>query len=147
RDELLRWVGKFKQGPSQIILVHGENQALENMAELLRTNFHANVYIPSYLEELALLPLGKQLEPLEELSARLKAQQIIKMWEDSASHFKSLLLSYLEEETDLASLLFLEERLASITRQLEEEAGNMKSLPLLFGPLQKEKEEPEEEAG
>jgi hypothetical protein len=69
------------------------------------------------------------------------------MWEDSASHFKSLLLSYLEEETDLASLLFLEERLGSITRQLEEEAGNMKSLPLLFGPLRKEKEEPEEEAG
>lgn len=147
RDELLKWVGKFKQGPSQIILVHGENQALENMAELLRTDFHANVYIPSYLEELSLLPLGRQLEPLEELSARLKAQQIINMWEDSTSHFKSLLLSYLEEETDLASLLLLEERLGSITRQLEEEAGNMKSLPLLFGPLQKEKEEPEEEAG
>ncbi len=140
RDELLKWVGKFKQKPSQIILVHGETDSLENMAELLETKFQVNVYIPSYLEEISLLPLGRELEPSEEFSARLKAQQIINMWEESASNFRSLLFSYLEEETDIASLVSLEERLGFITRQLEQETRSLKSLPLLFGPSRKEKE-------
>jgi hypothetical protein len=104
------------------------------MADLLKTKFQVNVYIPSYLEELSLLPLGRELEPSEQFSARFKAQQIINMWEESASSFSSLLLSYLEEETDLASLTSLEERLGFITRQLEQETRTLKSPPLLFAP-------------
>lgn len=138
RDELLKWVGKFKQKPSQVILVHGETDALENMAALLRAKFQLNVYIPSYLEELSLLPLGRKLEPSEELSARLKAQQILNMWEESAASFSAQLFSYLEEETDLTALLSLEERLGFITRQLEQESASLKSLPLLFVPSGKE---------
>lgn len=134
RDELLAWVGKFKQKPSQIILVHGETASLENMAQLLRAAFPVDVYIPSYLEEISLMPLGMEVEPSAEFSARLKAQQILNMWEESITQFNPLLASYLEEETDLFSLVSLEERLGFIARQLEQEAGGFKSLPLLFGP-------------
>lgn len=141
RDELLKWVGKFKQKPSQIILVHGETEALENMAALLGTKFQVHVYIPSYLEEISMMPMGRELEPSEEFSARFKAQQIINMWEESIADFSSLLFSYLEEEKDLDSLVALEERLGFIARQLEQETRGLKSLPLLFGPSRKEREE------
>lgn len=141
RDELLRWVSKFKQKPSQIILVHGEEKVLESMAALLLEKFQVDVYIPSYLEEISLLPLGCELQPSLEFAARLKAQQILNMWEDTISYFNSQLFLYLEEEKDLVQLLSLEERLGFITNQMEQETGLMKSLPLLFGPATEGKDE------
>jgi metallo-beta-lactamase family protein len=134
-NELLNWVGKIKRKPSQIILVHGEDEALENMAGLLKERFGVDVYIPSYLEEISLLPLGQEMEPSHEFSARLKAQQILNMWEEEISHFNTHLFSYLEEEKDLEYLLSLEKRLELIVRQLEQETGEMRTFPMLFGPL------------
>ncbi len=134
RDELLKWVGKFKRKPSQIILVHGEDEALESMAALLKEQIQVDVYIPSYLEEISLLPLGQELEPSHELLARLKAQQVWNMWEEKNSYFNAHLFSYLEEEKDLEYLLSIEKRLELIARQLEQEIGAMRTFPLLFGP-------------
>ncbi|NLJ56690.1 MAG: MBL fold metallo-hydrolase [Firmicutes bacterium] len=133
--ELLAWVGKIKRKPSQIILVHGEDEALENLAGLLRERFQVDVYIPSYLEEISLLPLGQVLEPSQEFLARLKAQQILNMWEGELAHFNAHLFAYLEEEKELDYLLALEKRLKLITDRLKEEGGEMRSLPMLFGPL------------
>ena len=121
RDELLKWVGKFKRKPSQIILVHGEDEALENLAALLREQFQVDVYIPSYLEEIALLPMGQELEPSHEYLTRLKAQQLWSRWEENISHFNICLSSYLEEEKDLEYLLSFEKRLELLVRQLEQE--------------------------
>lgn len=134
QGELIKWVSKFKQEPSQIILVHGEEEAQEHLAGLLRERFDLNVYIPSYLEEISLMPLGRELEPSLELSARLKAQQILNTWEEANSLFKLQLSSYLEEENDPTLLLSLEERLGFILRLLEQEAGVMVTPPLYFGP-------------
>lgn len=138
QDELLRWVGKFKQKPSQIILVHGEEEAQEHLAGLIRERFNINVYIPSYLEEISLMPLGRELEPSLELSARLKAQEILNTWEEASSLFKLRLSSYLEEENDPGVLLSLEERLCFVIRLLEQEAGAMVTPPKYFGPTQKD---------
>jgi len=114
--------------------VHGEEESLENMAGLLREQLGLDVYIPSYLEEISLVPLGRHLDPSQEFSARLKAQQIINMWEENISNFRTRLFSYLEEEKDLERLVSLEERLGFIIRQLEEEKSSFRSLPLLFAP-------------
>ncbi len=147
QGEMLKWVNKFKQKPSQIILVHGEEEAQECLAALLREQFELNVYIPSYLEEISLMPLGRELEPSLELSARLKAQQILNTWEEANSLFKLQLSSYLEEENDPALLLSLEERLGFILRLLEQETGVMVTPPLYFGPAQKDDAADEEYPG
>jgi metallo-beta-lactamase family protein len=141
RDELIKWVSKFKQKPSQILLVHGEENVLESMADLLREKFQVDVYIPSYLEEISLAPLGRELQPSLEFAARLKAQQILNMWEETISDFNSQLYYYLEEEKELDQLLSLEERLGFIANQMGLETRLMKSLPLLFGPSSEDAEE------
>ncbi|NMB34981.1 MAG: MBL fold metallo-hydrolase [Firmicutes bacterium] len=139
REELLRWVGKFKRKPSQIILVHGEDEALESLAAALQEQFQIDVYIPSYLEEISLLPLGQKMEPSDELLARLKAQRIWNMWEEKIARFNNYLSSYLEEEKDLERLFSFEKRLQSLACRLEQEAEAMRALPLLFGPSQRER--------
>ena len=139
REELLRWVGKFKRKPSQIILVHGEDEALESLAAALQEQFQIDVYIPSYLEEISLLPLGQKMEPSDELLARLKAQRIWNMWEEKIARFNNYLSSYLEEEKDLERLFSFEKRLQSLACRLEQEAEAMHALPLLFGPSQRER--------
>ena len=135
RNELLNWVSKFKKTPAQVILVHGEKKALEALAAAVRKQFNTAVYIPAYMEEISLIPLEQEQEPSLELSARLKAQQILNMWEQNSAAFQAQLFSYLEEEKDLQRLLALEKRLQNVTGTLQEEREEIKeTAPRIFGP-------------
>lgn len=139
QNEIISWVGKIKEFPSQIILVHGENEPLQHLAVLLKEKYGAEVYIPSYLEEISLFPLGVPgLGIKEEISARLKAQEILAMWKENSGFFTNKLVDYLEKERDLGRLEALEERLGFFFRQMENESNAMKSYPLLFAPPQAE---------
>ena len=136
RNELLNWVSKFKKTPAQIILVHGEKKALETLAAAVREQFNTAVYVPAYMEEISLMPLEQKQQPSLELSARLKAQQILNMWEQNSSDFRTQLFSYLESEKDLKRLLALEERLQDVTGMLQQEGNEIKeALPRIFGPV------------
>lgn len=119
RDELLNWVSKFKKRPTQIILVHGEAKAQQSLAEALQEKYDTPVYIPSHLEEITLAPLEQAQEPSLELSARLKAQQILNMWEQASAAFQDQLFSYLEAEKDLQRLQDLEQGLQKVSRIME----------------------------
>ncbi len=134
-NEIIKWVGKIKEFPSQIILVHGENEPLNYLAGLLKEKYQAEVYIPSYLEEISLFPMGSAgFEIREEISARLKAKEIMTLWKENSGLFIDKLADYLEKERDLGRLEALEERLGFFYRQMENESGCMKSSPLLFAP-------------
>ena len=133
--EILSWVGKIKKFPSQIILVHGEEGPLHHLAGLLKEKYQAEIYIPSYLEEISLMPVGSTgFEIRKEISARLKAQEIMTSWKENSSVFEARLADYLEKERDLGRLESLEERLGFFFRQMENESSSMKNFPLLFAP-------------
>ena len=142
RDELINWVAKFKKMPAQVILVHGEKNALESLADALQEQLGVSVYIPAYMEEISLMPLEQKQKPSLELSARLKAQQILNTWEQNSSAFQSQLFAYLEGEKDLEQLLALEKRLQKVTGMLRQETEEiMETPPRLFGPLAKNDED------
>jgi metallo-beta-lactamase family protein len=54
RSELLSWAGKFLQKPKQIILVHGEDEALTSLSSDIERELKIPAYIPKYLESLEL---------------------------------------------------------------------------------------------
>ena len=136
RNELLSWLSKFKKTPAQVILVHGEKKAQESLAAAVREQFNTDVYIPAYMEEISLMPLEQAQEPSSELSARLKAQQILNMWEQNSGAFQAQLFTYLEAEKDLQRLLALEKRLQSVSVMLSEEREGIKDIPpRLFGSV------------
>ncbi len=134
REELLKWVGKFIKKPKQVILVHGEQQAQESLAAALQERYALPVYIPSYLEEISLFPLEREHESSSALSARLKAQQILNLWEEYSAAFQARLSPYLEAEQDLQRLQALEERIRMVGGLLEQEGSMMESRPRLFSP-------------
>ena len=137
--EILRWVRKIKEFPSQIILVHGENEPLEHLASLFKEKYQVDVYIPSYLEEIALMPMGiTGLEIDHEVSARLKSSQILAQWKENNDLFATRLADYLEKERDLSRLESLEERLGFLFRQIEQESDALINFPLLFAPQERE---------
>ena len=111
RNELLKWVGKFKKIPSQIILVHGETAALDGLAAALKEEYGVPAYIPAYLEEISLLTMVGEEVPSLEQAARLTAQQIINMWEESSAAFKTRLQAYLDTTSDPQQLLALEKQI------------------------------------
>ena len=55
RQELLRWLGNFRQPPKRTFVVHGEPEAASALASTLRTEQGwANVVVPEYLESVRL---------------------------------------------------------------------------------------------
>jgi len=54
QSQILTWLTNFKNPAMKVFLVHGENAAQNTLAELIRTRFHFEVYIPEYLETCAL---------------------------------------------------------------------------------------------
>ena len=51
RDELLRWVTGFKKAPKKIFVIHGEDAAAEEFAELLKNKLTAEIIVGEYLKE------------------------------------------------------------------------------------------------
>jgi len=51
RDELLKWVGSFKEKPKKIFLVHGEEEATREFASVLKNEINSEVIAPEYLQE------------------------------------------------------------------------------------------------
>ncbi|MGI5882976.1 MAG: MBL fold metallo-hydrolase RNA specificity domain-containing protein [Dethiobacteria bacterium] len=139
QNEILEWVGKIRDFPSQIILIHGEDEPLQHLAALLEEKYGAEVYIPSYLEEISLFPLGiPGMGIKEEISARIKSREIRDLWKENSRFFANRLSDYLEKEWDIGRLEALEERLGFLLRQMENESNYMKSSPLIFAPPQVE---------
>jgi metallo-beta-lactamase family protein len=73
--DLLRWASSFPQRPRKVFLVHGEEEALETLADLLRREMGVPVEIPSLSaayeleEEARLLAMGRPSSP-ETISLR-----------------------------------------------------------------------------
>jgi hypothetical protein len=87
------------------------------------------------MEEISLMPLEQEQEPSLELSARLKAQQILNMWEQNSAAFQAQLFSYLEAEKDLQRLLALEKRLQNVTGCSGGKGGDQGYPPPYFWPV------------
>lgn len=52
REELLKWISKFKKIPQKIFLVHGEEEVIYEFSEILKEKYkNLEIVIPSYLEE------------------------------------------------------------------------------------------------
>jgi metallo-beta-lactamase family protein len=56
QDQLLDWLGHFRNKKMQIFLVHGEFPAQEKLAALIKEKYGFAVDIPEYLEEIQLQP-------------------------------------------------------------------------------------------
>lgn len=54
QDQLLGWLGHFRSPGMQVILVHGEYGAQQNLAALVEARFGLSVHIPEYLEEITI---------------------------------------------------------------------------------------------
>jgi len=56
QEHLLQWYGNFKNRPP-VVLIHGEETAMDTLAPLLRDRYHADVIIPSRKDTLDLVSL------------------------------------------------------------------------------------------
>lgn len=54
RDQLLRWVMSLKTPPRHVFITHGEQEASESFAELLRSKTGWNVTSPAYYDQVVL---------------------------------------------------------------------------------------------
>lgn len=129
RNELLQWVGKFKKMPQQIILVHGETAAQVGLAAALQEEYGVSAYIPAHLEEISLLTMTREEVPSLELAARLKAQQIINVWEECIAAYKTKLYACLDAAADPQQLLALEKQVRAACDALQAQSEAMPDPP------------------
>ncbi|KAF0233145.1 MAG: metallo-beta-lactamase family [Desulfovibrionaceae bacterium] len=56
QSQILEWLRHFKKNGMEVFLIHGENGAINTLAELIRSRFGFTVHTPEYLEECTLKP-------------------------------------------------------------------------------------------
>lgn len=54
RMGIISWLKKFAVMPKKIFLVHGEEESLDSLAELIKTELNIKTYIPDWLDEVLL---------------------------------------------------------------------------------------------
>ena len=64
QSQLLAWLSHFTNKNLQLFLMHGEYTTQQIFAEEIRKRFDVELYIPDYLEEMALIP-GERAETTE----------------------------------------------------------------------------------
>ena len=64
QDQLLDWLGYFRNKKMQIFLMHGEFSAQEQLASLIRAKYEFATFIPEYLEVINLQP-GARFEDVQ----------------------------------------------------------------------------------
>ncbi|HHX73531.1 MAG TPA: MBL fold metallo-hydrolase [Firmicutes bacterium] len=110
RSELLRWLGKFRKKPKQVMLVHGEEEALMHFSALVEQELQLPVYIPQQLETMELLP------------GRLPAAHVSDAWPKKAHELRQKWQSFQEEYTRRLEWALhtpdAEERLAELEKEL-----------------------------
>ncbi len=120
QEELLHWVGKFIKPPRQIFLVHGEEEAMGELASLIQSSLNIPVHIPDYREEIQLLPLKKAVATSRDVALHLKSQEILKGWQETAATVTSSLERImLADEVEPEELEKAEKLLRELNRLLE----------------------------
>jgi metallo-beta-lactamase family protein len=66
QTEIMQWLKTFDGKGTKIILIHGEVRALEKLSSLIHEQLGLEVHVPSYLEELTLVP-GKVMVPVVDI--------------------------------------------------------------------------------
>ncbi len=51
RNELLEWINAFSKKPKKVFIVHGEEEASESFASLLREKIKSEIIVPDYLSK------------------------------------------------------------------------------------------------
>ena len=51
---LLDWIGNFSEGPEQVFLSHGDQEAADELAELIRTQLSLQVSVPEFQQVVTL---------------------------------------------------------------------------------------------
>ncbi|HHX77283.1 MAG TPA: MBL fold metallo-hydrolase [Firmicutes bacterium] len=122
QEELLRWLKKFKNPPRQVYLVHGEEEAMETLAALIRDNFDIPVHIPDYMEEITIAPAGA-VKHMRDIIKHLRAKEIFKHWEETAAAISRELERKIEQEASQDELAEAEKFLEELKEFLEKKAA------------------------
>ncbi|MDW7650337.1 MAG: MBL fold metallo-hydrolase [Bacillota bacterium] len=120
RSELLSWLGKPHKKPNQIILVHGEENVLQEFSATIENQLDVPTYIPEYLETIELKPSAPELATTSQALARVKAREMLQEWLELSKDFTVRLELALLEEDDEERLLELEKELAAVKSCLDE---------------------------
>lgn len=111
QEQLLTWLGHIKTKPANIFLVHGEIEATETFAGLIKSKMGVSTYIPEFGEEAILT--GREWEIEENNSASPAIKQL-------NDYLDALDREYLEHRKHLAEMAGADNsKIEEIMRNLE----------------------------
>ncbi|NLK50845.1 MAG: MBL fold metallo-hydrolase [Syntrophomonadaceae bacterium] len=119
RENLLRWVKRFRVGPGCIFLVHGEEAACEELAQRITQDTKIPTYIPNWLEVKELLPVTIRLGASPSLeAAAAKEEDLAVQVERSYFQLRMLLREMVEKEMDDRNYEWLLTQLKELEKQV-----------------------------
>ena len=94
QGELIQWMRNFKKKPQKVFLVHGEQEALHTLSDLIQRELNLKVIIPQMKENFVIKGTGETI-PAEIVQE--KVEKDFQLFEDEAEQLKELMDSLLEQ--------------------------------------------------
>ncbi len=94
QDELIQWIKNFKKKPQKVFLVHGEDEALDTLYDLIQNDLGLKAIIPQLGEKFVIKGTGEAV-PAEVV--REKSIKALQSFENETIQLKELMDSILEK--------------------------------------------------
>ena len=121
-EGIINWMRNFKQFPKRVFLVHGEEKAINSLAEKVKEEFGVEPVIPSREESFVITAEREVIRGLEEKAQeRFRYLEIVSLLEDvkeGIADIYEMLLDELREGADDTRLDSLQKKLKALQRDM-----------------------------
>jgi len=138
QGELLQWVKNFKKKPKKIFLVHGEQEAMDTLSELIEKGLNITTIVPQLGENF--IVKGTK-EAVSEEIVKEKSIKERQLFEDEAEQLRELMSSLLEQLEQKTKTKLFGEDLSEIRNKVMELRKEGIELSMLMTDKNKSKQE------
>ncbi len=115
QNELIQWVKAFKKKPKKIFLVHGEQEAINALSNLVQDELGLSVIIPK-LGENFLIKITGEAVPVKEIKENITRE--LQLFENEAEQLKELMDSVLEKLDQKSKEELSEEKITKLRNKI-----------------------------
>jgi len=92
--EIMQWLRNFKKRPKKIFLVHGEQEALATLSDLIQQELNMDTIVPQIGDHF-LLKGTDEIIPIEEVEEKIQKEK--QLFEEEAEQLRELMILVLEQ--------------------------------------------------
>ncbi|MDD3656830.1 MAG: MBL fold metallo-hydrolase [Atribacterota bacterium] len=99
QEEIIQWLRNFKKRPKKVFLIHGEQDSLDTISDLIQRELKMDTIIPQIGDDFLIKGTGETVSVKEAKEEIRKEQQLLEEESEQLTELMNLVLEQLDEKT------------------------------------------------